>query len=156
MTSSLQKYSFNKCLCATAPAEGTQIFFGQQQMSDVMNSGEVSNWDVPPGLAQRQERAQNRAPRGVNTCSQRPRGEWRWIWRLCVQGSGGAWERGCTMEGHKTDRRGGGEVIIGREVKVLLFRCVRQPIILTNLSVVEGCFCFWVVGCGAVVALRTF
>lgn len=88
---------------------------------------------------------QNGAPRGVNTCSQRPLGEWRWFGD-CVQGSGGAWERECTMGSHKTDRRGGGEVIIeGGRLKSC---CVRQPDILRNLSVVERCFCCWVVRCG--------
>lgn len=64
----------------------------------------------------------------------------------CVRGRGGAWERGCTMESRKTDRRRGGDNR-GREVKGLLFRCVSWPAILRSLSVVERPFCFCVVGC---------
>lgn len=79
----------------------------------------------------------------------RPKGEFTWICRL-FKGSSRVWERGCRRESHKTDRRGrGGEVIIqAGNLKVLLFRCVRQPTILGNLSVVEQCFCFGVVRCG--------
>lgn len=45
-------------------------------------------------------------------------------------------------------------IIEGGNLKVLLLRCARHPVILRNLSVVEHCFCFGVVWATvAVVAL---
>ena len=140
MSSSPQKCRFNKSLCAAAPAEGTQIFFGQQRTSDVMNSQEVlhlclklgrPSWlgtktgkspGLPVGWCE-----QNRAPQGSEHLFPEGLGVNGDGFGDCVfRGVAGRENEGARWRGHKTDRRGG-EVIIGREVKVLLFRCVRQP-----------------------------